>query len=270
MRRMAATALLCAGLAASAVPALSGGLDGKATEWTQLLNNAELGRILSIETESLSVDTRSLQAELRQVQTQLRALGIMRRNIRRLPSQHLGNVIEPVLRLSRISGEAGSIARSGAEIDGFLRSDLVTDPLYDRRGLDRARTGESYTEWNERWQAAMETNLRQTGMTVEDVANEASLIDAIQSRFGTEEGQLQVLQGANQIAASLARQMNDLRRITATQSEQVSIAWGRRLAEMDRREALEREHEREMLETIQSLESSPQGRTLNDIFGVER
>ncbi len=269
-RILAPPLIACAALAAGALPAGAGGATGHATEWTQLLNNAELGRILDIETRSLSTETRSLSAELRQVRTQLQALDIMRRNIERLPDRHLGDVLEPALRLARIAGEAGSVARSGARIDGFLRSDLITDPLFERRGLDRARSGESYEAWNERWHAAMETNLRQTGLTFEDVETEARLIEAIQSRFGDEEGQMQVLQGTNEIASSLARQMNDLRRITATQSEEVSIAWARVLADMDEREANERAYEREIGETIRSLEAAPGGRTLNELFGVSR
>ena len=267
--RAALHALLCAALTVTALPAASGGgVTGAATEWTQLLNNAELGSILSVETRSLHTETRSLQAELEQVRTQLEALGIMQRNIRQLPEQHLSSVIDPVLKLARIASEASSISHSGSQIDSFLRSDLITDPLFERRGLDRTRTGENYTEWNRHWQSAVETNLQQTGLTLEDARNEAMLLDAIQSRFGSEVGQVQVLQGANQIAASLARQMNDLRRITATQSEQVAIAWSRKLAEMDEQEALERATEQEMLQTIQTLDNAPQGRTLNDIFGV--
>ena len=86
--------------------------------------------------------------------------------------------------------------------------------------------------------------------------------------MGTEEGQMQVLQGGNLVAASMARQLNDLRRITATQSELTSIAWARQLDEMDRREAAERDHRREIEETRRRLGNSGGGRSLNEIFGV--
>lgn len=257
---------LAAGLALAPLAAQAGGLTGMATEWTQLLNNAELGRLLNVETRSLATATQSLSVETRQLQTELQALEIMRRNVLKLPASHVGNVIEPVLRLRRIAGQAGSIAVDGRSIDAFLRSDLVTDRLYDRRGLDRARLSESYDDWSARWGASMETNLRQTGFTLEDVETEARLIDRIQSRMGTEEGQMQVLQGANQVAASMARQLNDLRRITATQSEQTGIAWARKLDEMDRREAARREHGQELDAAIRGLGNTPDGPTLREIF----
>ncbi|MYG28013.1 MAG: hypothetical protein F4213_18665 [Boseongicola sp. SB0677_bin_26] len=259
---------LAAGLALAPFAAPAGGLTGMATEWTQLLNNAELGRLLNVETRSLATATQSLSVETRQLQTELQALEIMRRNVLKLPASHVANVIEPVLRLRRIAGQAGSIAVDGRSIDAFLRSDLVTDRLYDRRGLDRARLTESYDDWSARWGASMETNLRQTGFTLEDVETEARLIDRIQSRMGTEEGQMQVLQGANQVAASMARQMNDLRRITATQAEQTSIAWGRQLDEMDRREAAERAHRQSVDESLERIRAYGDGKSLNEIFGV--
>ena len=253
--------------APAAAPA-GGGLGGNATEWTQLLNNAELARILSVESESLATETESLAAETRQLQTQLQALEIMRRNVRVLPDRHVGDVVAPVLRLRRIAGQAGSLAADGSGLDAFLRSDMVTDPLYDRRGLERARLSESYDGWSGRWRASMETNLRQSGLTLEDVETEAGIIDRIQARMGTEAGQMQVLQGGNLVAASMARQLNDLRRIAATQSEQTSVAWARRLDEMDRREAAAREHLRETGEARARLRNAPDGPTLNELFRV--
>lgn len=262
------TLALAVGLAFAPSAALAGGLTGAATEWTQLLNNAELASILGVETRSLHTETQSLAAETHQLRTQLQALEIMRRNVRVLPSHAIGNVIEPVTRLARVARQAGGLAIDGRNLDTFLRSDMITDPLYDRRGLDRAKLAESYDGWTTQWNASMETNLQQSGFTLSDVETEARLIDRIQSRMGTEVGQMQVLQGANLVAASMARQLNDLRRITATQSEQTSIAWARRLDEMDRREATDRALQLEIDQSQSRLWNAPPGRTLNDIFGV--
>ena len=258
----------CALLAALNAPANAGGVSGMATEWTQLLNNVELAQIVATESAILATDTESLAAQLDQLRTELAAFEIMQRNIKSLPEQHLRQAMAGVVRLHRVAGQAGAIARSGAALDDFLRSDLITDPLYDRRGLERNLIGESYTAWNNRWHASMETGLRGAGMTLEDVESEAQLIDRISARLGTEAGQMQVLQGANQIAASMARQMNDLRALTATQSETVTVAWGRVLADMDRREAEQRRFEREVHETIESYENAPRGRSMNEIFGI--
>ena len=209
-------------------------------------------------------------AQLDQLRTQLAAFEIMQRNIKSLPEQHLRQAMGAVRNLREIAGAARSISRSGASLDDFLRSDLIIDPLFERRGLDRARSRESYTAWNNRWNASMENGLRGAGFTLADVEDEARLIDRISTRFGSEAGQMQVLQGANQIAASMARQMNDLRALTATQAETVTVAWSRVLADMDRREAEQRLYETQVKESLEQLDAQEQGRTLNEIFGIER
>ena len=249
------------------IPASAGpGGIGGATEWTQRLNNVELASIVSLEGRILSTETESLVAQLDQLRTQIQAYEIMLRNVQQLPEQMLGDVMRPVLELRQIAEEAGSIAQSGVALDDFLRSDMITDPLFERAGLDRARVAERYDDWTGQWQSAVEANLGQNGLTMADVETEGQLLQAIQSRFGTEVGQMQVLQGANQIAASMARQLNDLRRITMTQSEVSTLAWSRVLSDMDQREAGERLFEREVHETLESLEQRDRGRSLNEIF----
>ena len=252
---------------ALAPPATAGpGGIGVATEWTQLLNNKQLASIVALEGRILSTEAKSLTAQLDQLRTQIQAYEIMRRNVKQLPDQMLGDVMTPILELQQIAQEAGSIAQSGVALDDFLRSGMITDPLFERAGLDRARVAERYDDWSVRWQSAVETNLGQNGLTMADVETEGQLLQAIQSRFGTEVGQMQVLQGANQIASSMARQLNDLRRITMTQSEVSTLAWGRVLSDMDQREAGERLFEQEVHETLESLEQRDRGRSLNEIF----
>lgn len=243
-----------------------GGL-GNAKEWTQLANNAELGVIAGLESRILSTETRSLLTQVEQLTTQIRSYEIMLRNIRSLPEQHRRAAIAPILRLREIAGEAGSVAGSARDLDRFLRSDLITDPLFDRDGLERARLAERYDAWQDQWDASLETGLRTAGATRADVESEARLVDLISRRFGSEAGQMQVLQGANQMAAAMARQLGGLRTITAAQVEQTGIAWSRVLADMDRREAGARRHEREVHETLEQLDAQRgQGRALQDIF----
>lgn len=260
--------VLILGLLAAPVmigPALAGAA-GLAKEWTQELNNIELGTIAGLESRLLDVETDSLLKQTQQLATQIRSYEIMLRNIKQLPEQHLRAAMGPILRLRGIARSAGAVAQSGQALDRFLRSGLVTDPLYERDGLDRARIAERYDDWQGQWQAGLQTALGAAGATMEDVETEAELVDLVTRRFGSEEGQLQVLQGANQLAASMARQLNGLRGITAAQVEQTGIAWGRVLADMDRKEAAERAHEREVHETIEALDAVQGGLTLEEVF----
>ncbi len=265
-RSVALAALLLIGTLAPA-PLHAGAAAGGATEWTQLLNNVELAQIAGTEGAILATESEALLAQVQQLATQIQSYQIMLRNIKSLPEQHLKQALGSVLRLRDVAQEAGAIAHSGSALDDFLRSDLMTDPLFERRGLDRAQSRESYTAWNNRWHRSMEAGLRGAGLTLEDVESEGEMIDRITERMGSETGQMQVLQGANQIAAAMARQINDLRALTATQSETVTVAWGRVLSDMDRKEAAQRRHAQEIHETLESLEGV-EGRSLNEIFGI--
>ena len=53
--------------------AVAGGVTGAATEWTQLLNNAQLGKIAGLEGQILSKEAQSLVAQLEQLQTQIKS-----------------------------------------------------------------------------------------------------------------------------------------------------------------------------------------------------
>ena len=249
-------------------PAVAGGLTGAATEWTQLANNAQLGQIATLETRGLATETRSLAAQLDQLRTEIDAYEIMRRNVARLPRTHVRAATSSVLRLREIGARAGTLARSGAAADRFLRSDLVRDPLFERRGLDRAVSAERYDAWAMRWRSSLEAGLGQAGATLEDVESEARLLDDITRRMGTEEGQMQVLQGSGQLAASMARQLNDLRAISAVQAEQTAVAWSRSLAERDRREAEDRRVADDLDAAVGRLRGMDTGRSMDELFGI--
>lgn len=253
--------LMMVGSTAQAGPA---GL--RATEATQLMNNAELGIIAGLETQILDTEVKNFLNQVEQLRTQIQSYQIMLRNIASLPQQFLQKAMQPVVALRQLATDAGALAATGRNLDQFLRSDVITDPMFNRSGLDRAQVSERYDDWMSQWNRSLETNLGAAGATMRDVETEANLIDQITQRFGTERGQLQVLQGANQIAAVIARQLGGLRQITATQAEQTSIAWGRQLSTQDLREAEQRAHERQVRETLDALDNRDEGRSLSDIF----
>ena len=253
--------LMMVGSTAQAGPA---GL--RATEATQLMNNAELGIIAGLETQILDTEVKNFLNQVEQLRTQIQSYQIMLRNIASLPQQFLQKAMQPVVALRQLATDAGALAATGRNLDQFLRSDVITDPMFNRSGLDRAQVSERYDDWMSQWNRSLETNLGAAGATMRDVETEANLIDQITQRFGTERGQLQVLQGANQIAAVIARQLGGLRQITATQAEQTSIAWGRQLSTQDLREAEQRAHERQVRETLDALDNRDEGRSLSDIL----
>ena len=226
--------------ASSWTPAGAGGLAGVATEWTQLANNIELANLTSLEASQLSVSSETLATEVEQLQTQLLAYRNMVQNTERLPGSFHRQSLEPVLALRRLYIQAGALAGSGQQLDGFLRSGLIRDPLFEQDAYSRHNYGDRYTDWQERWSSTLTASLRQSGMTIEDVETEARLLDALASRADQADGNLQALEVANELAGSLVRQTLDLRALTASQAETTAIAWSRVLAEQDARRTIDR------------------------------
>lgn len=242
---------------------------GGATEWTQLLNNAKLIELVGLEGQGLAQDAQILSANLDQLRTINATYQTMLYNAQSLPDSFKDQVLENVLQMRSVLEEAGAVARDGRSLDMFLRSDAITDPLYESGNLDDTRLTERYTDWLDSWNGSLESGLRQAGLTFESVQDDAALIDAIQGRLGSEQGQLQALQAANEIAATMTSQMVDLRSLTASQLQQNSIAWGRVLAEQDDREAARRSTEQELKQTIENLETERgTGRGVQEILGL--
>lgn len=251
--------------------ALAGGAAlGNATEWTQLLNNAELVSLVGLEGEQLALGAETLVNEIQQLQTQIQTYQAILRNLEHLPESFLQEAMQPVLELRAVMDEARSIAASAQSLDDFLRSDLITNPLFDGEPLSDARLSERYDEWLDVWDGALEVGLKQVGLTLDDVGTEAELLDQITGQFSGVQGNLQALQVGNQLSSSVARQLVDLRALTATQAQQNSAAWSRVLADLDRKESAQREADVQIQESIEAYEGVGEPRSVNEILGLGR
>ncbi|MCY3877535.1 MAG: hypothetical protein OXF88_24995 [Rhodobacteraceae bacterium] len=262
----AVVVLVAGAIAASSWTASrAGGLAGVATEWTQLANNAELANLTSLEASHLSVSSETLASEVEQLQTQILAYRNMVQNTERLPGSFHRQSLEPVLDLRRLYIQAGALAGSGQQLDMFLRSGLIQDPLFEQDAYSRNNYADRYTDWQDRWSSTLTANLQQSGMTIDDVETEARLLDALGVRADQVNGNLQALEVANEIAGSLARQVLDLRALTASQAETTAIAWSRVLAEQDVKRAIDRRFH-ETLEVNQQRISPGTG--MHELLGI--
>ncbi|WP_299083379.1 hypothetical protein [uncultured Ruegeria sp.] len=241
-----------------------------AKEWTQLANNFQLASIVALEGEHLAVNAKTLTNEIQQLATQIQTYQAILRNLDQLPDTVLTEAMEPVQRLHGVMAEARSVAADGQRLDEFLRSDLITDPLFDGQVLSDARLAERYDEWMKVWDGTLAAGLQQVGLTFEDIGSEAQLLDRISGRFSGVDGNLKALQVSNELSSSVARQLVDLRALTATQVQQNTVAWSRVLADLDRKESAQRETDVEIQESIDAYDGSSDHRSVNEILGLGR
>ena len=231
-------------LALSPPAARAGGGVGYATEFTQLMNNSELVAILGKETEGVALNARQLATQAELLRTQFLAYQNMIRNTLNLPETIWGDVETSLMELRGVMAEAGALAADGAALDGLLRSRLVTDPLYKASPLAREEFASRYEEWSGLSQSALNAALSSARMTVDDVDGEAELLARIAGQGKTVKGQVEAIQVGNELSASIARQLGQLRMLTAAQNEQTSLFQARWLAERDAEEAQQRQGQR--------------------------
>ena len=263
--------LLAATLAASLhiagpTPVLAGGPLAGATEFTQLLNNAELVTLVGVETEVLNTNTRQLVTQANLLRTQLQAYQNMLRNTRNLPETIWGDAVTSLTQLRGVMASANAVAADGAALDRMMSGRLVADPLYQASPLSRGEFDSRYAEWGNLSRNALSSSLRTARMTVDDVDSEAEIIARIARQGQTVQGQVEALQVGNELATSIARQLAQLRILTATQNEQTSIFQARWEAERDRAEAARRETSRRADE--QNARRAP-GENIIGSFGRE-
>ncbi|WP_298937213.1 hypothetical protein [uncultured Ruegeria sp.] len=257
---------ITAGLALSAPSTLNA---QGTTEFTQMLNNYKLARIVNLEGKNLAINAKSLSNDIQQLATQIQTYEAILQNLEQIPETLLDESMEPVQDLYALMSEARAIAASGKDLDEFLRSDLIKDPLFDGKPLSDARLSERYDEWVDTWDGALATGLGQVGLTLEDIGTEAEILDRINGQFPGVRGNLQALQVSNELSSSVARQLVDLRALTATQAQQNAVAWGRVLADLDRKESAQREGEVMIQESIEAYEANDNHRTIKEILELE-
>ena len=137
--------------AAPAHLAVAGGPMGMATEWTQLLNNAELANLSALEASHLSISSETLSTEVEQLRNLILAYRNMERNTERMPGSFHRKSEAAILDLRRMYLEAGSLAGSGRELDAFLRSGLIEDPGFEAEAYEETDYHERYADWQDRW-----------------------------------------------------------------------------------------------------------------------
>ncbi|WP_316014649.1 hypothetical protein [Roseobacter sp. HKCCA0434] len=263
--------LLCLAILSGPAAAGGGGLTGGATEWTQLMNNAELVALTGINAEELATQAEILMTQIRELDTALKAYRNLIANTEILPDMTINMVADRIGELGELYARAESVSFDLSSLDSFLSSDAVRDMGFQAELYTPEEYGARLGEWQNAWSGAMDVALSTAALTREDVATEADLLDTIQDRMRSAEGRNELLQVSAELSSSLSRQMLDLRSISAAQAEQTSIGWGRMIAEMDATAAAEENFRQQVRRDMDTVEDVHGGRrTINEILGIGR
>lgn len=208
-------------LASSALlppPVVASAAVGPASEWTQLLNNAELIGIAGTSTEQVQNQVTQITQLAQQIQNQLQIYENMLQNTLQLPSHVWGQVETDLTRLQSLVEQGEGIAFSMGNLDDVLKQRFQSFGDFQTGLANGEDFSSSYQQWSDTNRETIASTLRAAGLTSEQFATEEATLAQLRNMSETSAGQMQALQVAHQIAAQQVEQSMKLRGLVAQQT----------------------------------------------------
>ena len=188
-----------------------------ATEWTQILNNAELVSLVGQSGEQIGNQITQISQLAEQIQNQIRIYQNMLQNTLTLPSHVWGQVESDLNRLRSLVNQGQGIAFSMGNADDVLRQRFQSFSEF-KSGLANGETfSASYRQWSDTNRDTIASTLRAAGLTAEQFTSEEATMGQLRSMSQSAVGQMQALQAGHQIAAQQVAQAQKLRGLVSQQ-----------------------------------------------------
>ena len=188
-----------------------------ATEWTQILNNAELVSLVGQSGEQIGNQITQISQLAEQIQNQIRIYQNMLQNTLTLPSHVWGQVEGDLNRLRSLVNQGQGIAFSMGNADDVLRQRFQSYSEL-KSGLANGETfSASYRQWSDTNRDTIASTLRAAGLTSEQFVSEEATMDQLRTMSQSAVGQMQALQAGHQIAAQQVAQAQKLRGLVSQQ-----------------------------------------------------
>ncbi|HTN60514.1 MAG TPA: P-type conjugative transfer protein TrbJ [Devosia sp.] len=214
--KLLTTTLLVAGTLVPA-PASAFFFPGQATEWTQLLNNAELVGLAGQSAEQIQNQVTQIGQLAEQIQNQLRIYENMLQNTRLLPDHVWGQVQADLTRLRQLVGQGDGIAFSMANLDKVLKQRFQSFSELETGLADGTSFSDSYQSWSDTNRETIAATLKAAGLTAEQFGTEEGTMSQLRTMSESAVGQMQALQVGHDIAAQQVAQAQKLRGLVSQQ-----------------------------------------------------
>lgn len=211
----------------------AGAVTGNATEWTQLLNNAELINLTGQSAEQISNQVTQIGQLAEQIQNQLRIYENMLQNTLQLPDHVWGQAEADLRRLQQLVSQGQGIAFSMGNIDDVLKQRFQSYAEF-KTGLENGESfSDSYQSWSDTNRDTIAATLRAAGLTSDQFSTEEGTMAQLRTASETAVGQMQALQVGHEIAAQLVEQAQKLRGLVAQQIAMTATWYQSEQAEKD-------------------------------------
>lgn len=206
-------------ISASVIPPAPGqAFFGGATEWTQILNNAELIGIAGQSAEQVQNQLTQIGQLAQQIQNQIQIYQNMLQNTMQLPSHVWGQVESDLAQLRSLVNQGQGLAFSMGGLDDVLKQRFQSFGEFKTGLANGEDFSSSYQQWSDTNRDTIASTLRAAGLTSDQFATEEATMAQLRSMSETSVGQMQALQVAHQIAAQQVEQTQKLRGLVSQQT----------------------------------------------------
>lgn len=202
----------------------AGAAGGGATEWTQLLNNAQLLEQSGQGVKSLANQATQITNQMTQIQNQLNQYRTMLQNLEKLPDNIWGQAQQDLNQLRSLVQQGDGIAFSMGNLDDVLKERFPSFEEFASGVEGGQNFSEQYQSWSQTNRDTIGGTLAQAGLTAKQFDSEQATMQQLQAQSESAVGQLQALQVGHSIASQQVEQMQKLRGLVAQQSTMMG-AW---------------------------------------------
>lgn len=200
----------------SPMPSL--GFFGGASEWTQLLNNAELVGIAGKSAEQIQNQLTQINQLAQQIQNQIQIYENMLQNTLQLPAHVWGQFESDFAQLRSLVNQGQGIAFSMGSLDDVLKQRFHSFGEFKTGLANGEDFSSSYQQWSDTNRDTIASTLRAAGLTSDQFSSEEATMAQLRSMSESSVGQMQALQVAHQIAAQQVEQTQKLRGLVSQQT----------------------------------------------------
>ena len=223
------------GLSALTSPAMAGGaVPGTgATEFTQIMNNAELISLGGQSATQISNQVSQITNQVTQIENQIRAYQNMLQNTAQLPAHIWGQVANDINSLQKIVQQGQSIAYSMGNLDDTLKQRFSSYGQFQSNLPNSTNYSATYQTWSNTNRDTIGGTLAAAGMTSTQFATEESTMTQLRAQSESADGQMKALQVGHQIAAQQVEQMQKLRGLVSQQAVMMGTWYQSQQAQKD-------------------------------------
>lgn len=190
---------------------------GQATEWTQLLNNAELVGLAGQSAEQIQNQVTQIGQLAEQIENQLLIYENMLQNTQVLPDHVWGQVEADLTRLQQLVRQGDGIAFSMSNIDNALKQRFQSFAEFETGLANGTGFSDSYQSWSDTNRETIAATLKAAGLTSEQFGSEEGTMSQLRNMSESAVGQMQALQVGHDIAAQQVAQAQKLRGLVSQQ-----------------------------------------------------